>query len=143
MKKVLTSEFKTKRVTANRLDKILYKPFKVLDHGFVRVIDYMGDDSSIVQAARVSYGKGTKKLNQDKNLINYLLSHRHTTPFEMNEIKFHIKLPILSLVNGLDIELQMLTNTLLDIQYLTMNFIFQKLMMSNLNQNKIIKGELE
>ena len=54
----------------------------------------MGDDSSIVQAARVSYGKGTKKLNQDKNLINYLLSHRHTTPFEMNEIKFHIKLPI-------------------------------------------------
>ena len=94
MKKVLTSEFKTKRVTANRLDKVLYKPFKVLDHGFVRVIDYMGDDSSIVQAARVSYGKGTKKLNQDKNLINYLLSHRHTTPFEMNEIKFHIKLPI-------------------------------------------------
>ena len=94
LKKVLTSEFKTKRVTANRLDKVLYKPFKVLDHGFVRVIDYMGDDSSIVQAARVSYGKGTKKLNQDKNLINYLLSHRHTTPFEMNEIKFHIKLPI-------------------------------------------------
>jgi len=66
----------------------------VLDHGFVRVIDYMGDDSSIVQAARVSYGKGTKKLNQDKNLINYLLSHKHSTPFEMNEIKFHIKLPI-------------------------------------------------
>ena len=56
-------------------------------YGFVRVIDYMGDDSSIVQAARVSYGKGTKKLNQDRNLINYLLSHSHTTPFEMNEIK--------------------------------------------------------
>ena len=94
LKKVLNSESKTKRVTASKLDKVLYKPFKVLDHGFVRVIDYMGDDSSIVQAARVSYGKGTKKLNQDKNLINYLLSHRHTTPFEMNEIKFHIKLPI-------------------------------------------------
>ena len=94
LKKVLNSESKTKRVTASKLDKVLYKPFKVLDHGFVRVIDYMGDDSSIVQAARVSYGKGTKKLNQDKSLINYLLSHRHTTPFEMNEIKFHIKLPI-------------------------------------------------
>ena len=94
LKKIINLEFKTKRVTASKLDKVLYKPFKVLDHGFIRVIDYMGDDSSIVQAARVSYGKGTKKLNQDKNLINYLLSHRHTTPFEMNEIKFHIKLPI-------------------------------------------------
>tara|TARA_Y100000991_G_C21933350_1_gene331842 strand:+ start:66 stop:989 length:924 start_codon:yes stop_codon:yes gene_type:complete len=94
LEKIISSEFKTKRVTANKLDRVLYKPFKVLDHGFIRVIDYMGDDSSIVQAARVSYGKGTKKLNQDKNLINYLLSHRHTTPFEMNEIKFHIKLPI-------------------------------------------------
>ena len=94
IKKIINSEFKTKRVTSSKLDKVLYKPFKVLDHGFIRVIDYMGDDSSIVQAARVSYGKGTKKLNQDKNLINYLLSHSHTTPFEMNEIKFHIKLPI-------------------------------------------------
>ena len=94
LKNIFNSEFKTRRVTASKLDKVLYKPFKVLDHGFVRVIDYMGDDSSIVQAARVSYGKGTKKLNQDKNLINYLLSHRHTTPFEKNEIKFHIKLPI-------------------------------------------------
>ena len=84
----------TKRVTVSKIENILYKPFKVLDHGFIRVIDYMGDDSSIVQAARVSYGKGTKKLNQDKNLINYLLSHQHTTPFEMNEIKLHIKLPM-------------------------------------------------
>ena len=84
----------TKRATVKKLEKILYKSFKVLDKGFIRVIDYMGDDSSIVQAARVSYGKGTKKLNQDKNLINYLLSHRHSTPFEMNEIKFHVKLPI-------------------------------------------------
>ena len=94
VKKNSESNFSTKRATVLKLERILFKPFKVLDHGFVRVIDYMGDDASIVQAARVSYGKGTKKLNQDKNLINYLLSHKHTTPFEMNEIKFHIKLPI-------------------------------------------------
>ncbi len=84
----------TLRTTVKNIENILYKKFNVLDHGFVRVIDYMGDDSSIVQAARVSYGKGTKKINQDKSLINYLLSHRHSTPFEMNEIKLHIKLPI-------------------------------------------------
>lgn len=84
----------TKRATVQALEEILYKPLPVLDHGFVRVIDYMGDDSAIVQAARVSYGKGTKKLNQDQGLINYLLRHRHTTPFEMCDIKFHIKLPI-------------------------------------------------
>jgi len=94
IEKIRKNDFSTKRATVKKLEKILYKSFKVLDHGFVRVIDYMGDDSSIVQAARVSYGKGTKKLNQDKNLINYLISHRHSTPFEMNEIKFHIKLPI-------------------------------------------------
>ena len=84
----------TLRATVKNIENILYKKFNVLDHGFIRVIDYMGDDSSIVQAARVSYGKGTKKINQDKSLINYLLSHRHSTPFEMNEIKLHIKLPI-------------------------------------------------
>lgn len=94
IEKIRKNDFSTKRATVKKLEKILYKSFKVLDHGFVRVIDYMGDDSSVVQAARVSYGKGTKKLNQDKNLINYLISHRHSTPFEMNEIKFHIKLPI-------------------------------------------------
>ena len=94
IEKLRKNSFSTKRVTVKGLEKELYKSFKVLDHGFVRVIDYMGDDSSIVQAARVSYGKGTKKLNQDKNLINYLISHRHSTPFEMNEIKFHVKLPI-------------------------------------------------
>ncbi len=94
IEKIRKNNFSTKRVTVKKLDRILYKSFKILDHGFIRVIDYMGDDSSIVQAARVSYGKGTKKLNQDKNLINYLISHRHSTPFEMNEIKFHIKLPI-------------------------------------------------
>ncbi len=84
----------TKRATVKTLEEILYKPLPVLDHGFVRVIDYMGDDSAIVQAARVSYGKGTKKLSQDQGLINYLMRHRHTTPFEMCDIKFHIKLPI-------------------------------------------------
>ncbi len=94
IEKLRNNDFSTKRVTVKALEKILYRSFKILDHGFVRVIDYMGNDTSIVQAARVSYGKGTKKLNQDKNLINYLISHRHSTPFEMNEIKFHVKLPI-------------------------------------------------
>ena len=85
---------KTARVTAPELEAVLYKPIEVLDHGFIRVIDYMGDDSSIVQSARVSYGKGTKKISNDKGLIKYLMRHRHSTPFEMCEIKFHIKLPI-------------------------------------------------
>jgi thymidylate synthase (FAD) len=84
----------TYRAVVPELEKILYQPLPVLDHGFVRVIDYMGDDSAIVQAARVSYGKGTKKVNEDAGLINYLMRHRHSTPFEMCEIKFHIKLPI-------------------------------------------------
>jgi len=84
----------TLRPVSEELEKVLYQPFQVLDHGFVRVVDYMGNDSSVVQAARVSYGAGTKKINADKGLINYLMSHRHTTPFEMCEIKFHIKLPI-------------------------------------------------
>src|SRR5690348_14173955 len=73
---------------------MLFQPFPVLDHGFVRVIDYMGDDSAIVQAARVSYGRGTKRVQEDAGLIRYLMRHRHTTPFEMCDIKFHIKLPI-------------------------------------------------
>lgn len=84
----------TLRPTVASIEDILYKPINVLDHGFIRVIDYMGDDSSIVQAARVSYGKGTKKINEDRGLINYLMRHHHTTPFEMCEIKLHIKLPI-------------------------------------------------
>ncbi len=86
--------FATKRATSPALEAILYDPIKVLDHGFVRVIDYMGDDAAIVQAARVSYGRGTKQVNQDKGLINYLMRHWHSTPFEMCEIKFHVKLPI-------------------------------------------------
>lgn len=86
--------FQTKRATVPALEEILCKPLPVLDHGFVRVVDYMGDDSAIVQAARVSYGKGTKKVSEDRGLINYLMRHWHTTPFEMCEIKFHIKVPI-------------------------------------------------
>jgi thymidylate synthase (FAD) len=84
----------TLRPVSLELEEILYQPFEVLDHGFVRVVDYMGNDSSVVQAARVSYGQGTKKVSADKGLINYLIAHRHTTPLEMCEIKFHIKLPI-------------------------------------------------
>jgi thymidylate synthase (FAD) len=90
----MTETFATGRPTVPAMEEILGKPFKILDHGFIRVVDYMGDDSAIVQAARVSYGKGTKQLNEDKGLINYLLRHSHTTPFEMCEIKFHIKMPI-------------------------------------------------
>ena len=84
----------TKRVTSPELEKVLYEAIPVLDHGFVRVIDYMGDDSSIVQSARVSYGKGTKKVSTDEGLIRYLMRHWHSTPFEMCEIKYHVKLPI-------------------------------------------------
>lgn len=87
-------KYYTKRPTVQALEAILYQPLPVLDHGFIRVIDYMGDDSAIVQAARVSYGKGTKKINEDRGLIYYLMRHSHTTPFEMCEIKLHIKLPI-------------------------------------------------
>ncbi len=84
----------TKRVTAPELEKILYEAIPALDHGFIRVIDYMGDDSSIVQSARVSYGKGTKQVSTDSGLIKYLMRHWHSTPFEMCEIKYHVKLPI-------------------------------------------------
>ena len=87
-------ENKTKRVTASELETILYQAIPVLDHGFIRVVDYMGDDSSVVQAARVSYGKGTKKVSTDAGLIKYLMRHWHSTPFEMCEIKYHVKLPI-------------------------------------------------
>lgn len=84
----------TLREVAPELEAVLYQAVPVLDHGFVRVVDYMGTDDAIVQAARVSYGKGTKRTREDAGLIRYLLRHRHTTPFEMCEIKFHIKLPI-------------------------------------------------
>ena len=76
------------------LDAILGQALPVLDDGFVRVVDYMGDDGSVVQAARVSYGKGTKAVSEDRGLIRYLLRHRHTTPFEMAEIKLHVRVPM-------------------------------------------------
>jgi thymidylate synthase (FAD) len=82
------------RPCSNALDDILGVKFPVLDDGFIRVIDYMGTDDSIVQAARVSYGVGTKKVSEDRNLIRYLLRHRHTTPFEMCELKLHVRVPM-------------------------------------------------
>lgn len=94
IKDLKDESYQTQRATVPAIEEELYKIQPVLDHGFVRVIDYMGDDASIVQAARVSYGKGTKKISQDKGLIRYLMRHRHSTPFEMCEIKLHVKLPM-------------------------------------------------
>ncbi len=85
---------KTLRATVPGMEAHLYKAHEVLDHGFVRVIDYMGDDAAICQAARVSYGKGTKSVQNDAGLIRYLMRHWHSTPFEMCEIKLHVKLPV-------------------------------------------------
>lgn len=84
----------THRATVPALEARLYQAIPLLDHGFIRVIDYMGDDGAIVQAARVSYGRGTRRVSEDAGLIRYLMRHRHSTPFEMCEIKFHVKLPI-------------------------------------------------
>ena len=84
----------TARPTVPALEAMLGVPLEVLDHGFIRVIDYMGDDAAIVQAARVSYGRGTRRVSEDAGLIRYLMRHRHSTPFEMCEIKYHVKLPI-------------------------------------------------
>ena len=86
--------FTTKRATVGDLENSLFTIYPVLDHGLVRVIDYMGDDNAIVQAARVSYGAGTKKAQDDNSLIRYLMRHWHSTPFEMCEIKLHVKLPV-------------------------------------------------
>lgn len=84
----------TLRAVSEGMEAHLYKAIPVLDHGFVRVIDYMGDDSAICQAARVSYGKGTKSVSNDEGLIRYLMRHWHSTPFEMCEVKLHVKLPV-------------------------------------------------
>lgn len=84
----------TGRPTVPALEAMLFDPIPCLDHGFVRVVDYMGDDAAVVQAARVSYGKGTRKVTEDRGLIRYLMRHRHTTPLEMCELKLHVKLPI-------------------------------------------------
>ena len=85
---------KTTRVSVPALDAILGKDFRVLDGGLVRVVDYMGSDDAIVQAARVSYGRGTKRVREDRGLIRFLMRHRHTTPFEMCEIKLHVRAPM-------------------------------------------------
>src|ERR1043165_1638996 len=82
------------RPRVQALDEILGRQFKVQDDGFVRVVDYLGSDASIVQAARVSYGAGTKSVHEDAGLIRYLMRHRHTTPFEMCEIKLHVRVPM-------------------------------------------------
>lgn len=87
-------QHQTRRATVPAVEGILYQPLEVLDHGFVRVVDYMGDDAAIVQGARVSYGRGTKRTRDDQGLINYLMRNAHTSPFEMCEIKLHVKLPI-------------------------------------------------
>src|SRR3984885_13217473 len=84
----------TSRPTVPALEAMLFTALPVLDHGFVRVVDYMGDDAAVVQAARVSYGRGTRKTSEDEGLIRYLMRHYHSTPFEMCEIKYHVKLPI-------------------------------------------------
>lgn len=89
-----SSRSATLRPVSEGMEEMLHRPIPVLDHGFVRVVDYMGNDDAVVQAARVSYGRGTKRVSEDRGLINYLLRHWHTTPFEMAEVKLHVKLPI-------------------------------------------------
>ncbi|KZY48745.1 FAD-dependent thymidylate synthase, partial [Roseovarius sp. HI0049] len=89
-----SSRQETRRVVSEGMEAHLYTAYPVLDHGFVRVIDYMGDDAAICQAARVSYGRGTKSVTNDEGLIRYLMRHWHSTPFEMCEIKLHVKLPV-------------------------------------------------
>lgn len=88
------SDIPAGRDTIAALDGILGRPYKTLGDGFVRVVDYMGSDASIVQAARISYGAGTKQVHEDLGLIRYLMRHRHTTPFEMCEIKLHVRVPM-------------------------------------------------
>jgi thymidylate synthase (FAD) len=89
-----TSPTTTLRPTVPAMEAWLQKENPVLDHGFVRLVDYMGDDAAVVQAARVSYGAGTRRMREDRGLLRYLMRHRHTTPFEMCELKIHVKLPI-------------------------------------------------
>ncbi|WP_422029348.1 FAD-dependent thymidylate synthase [Roseovarius sp.] len=88
------SRQETRRVVSEGMEAHLYTAYPVLDHGFIRVIDYMGDDAAICQAARVSYGRGTKSVTNDEGLIRYLMRHWHSTPFEMCEVKLHVKLPV-------------------------------------------------
>ena len=90
----MTGDPEVRRPHAPELDAVLGQRFPVLDDGYVRVVDYMGSDAAIVQAARVSYGAGTKQVSEDRTLIRYLMRHRHTTPFEMCEIKLHVRVPM-------------------------------------------------
>jgi thymidylate synthase (FAD) len=94
IKEARSHQHPTARATSPALEAILYQPFEVLDHGFVRVVDYMGDDAAVVQGARVSYGKGTRQVQGDRGLIRYLMRHRHTTPFELAELKLHVRAPL-------------------------------------------------
>lgn len=94
MNREIDTQYAVERPSSAAMDSILGHAFPVLDHGHVRVIDYMGNDAAIVQAARVSYGEGTKHISEDRGLIRYLMSHWHSTPFEMCEIKLHVKLPV-------------------------------------------------
>src|SRR5215475_4519883 len=94
MTTLYSEQNETRRLTTPEAEALLGKKIPCLDNGFVYLVDYMGGDESIVQAARVSYGKGTKTVNEDRGLIRYLMRHLHTTPFEMVELKFHVKLPI-------------------------------------------------
>ena len=119
------SKKSTLRTVSDGLEAIIHEALPVLDHGFVRVVDYMGDDDSIVQAARVSYGKGTKKRREDRALINYLMQNQHTTPFEMAEIKLHVSYPYSWRVNGFDTELPISMNIQPAIRFWTKSFIFQ------------------
>ncbi|MEM6491052.1 MAG: FAD-dependent thymidylate synthase [Pseudomonadota bacterium] len=89
-----SGDVNAERERSAALDARLGETIPVLDHGFIRVVDYMGTDAAVVQAARVSYGRGTKTVNEDRGLIRYLMRHRHSTPFEMCEIKLHVKLPM-------------------------------------------------
>ena len=91
---VRAERHETRRATVPALEAVLFEALPILDHGFIRVVDYMGDDAAVVQAARVSYGRGTKKVSEDRGLIRYLMRHWHSTPFEMCSIKLHVKLPI-------------------------------------------------
>jgi thymidylate synthase (FAD) len=87
-------EYTTKRPTVPAMELLIGEVIPIHQHGFIRLIDYMGNDAAIVQAARVSYGNGTKSSREDAGLINYLMRQHHTTPFEMCELKLHVKLPI-------------------------------------------------
>src|ERR1051325_9723102 len=95
MSKPYEANLPTRRLVTPEAESLLGTKVECLDHGFIYLVDYMGGDASIVQAARVSYGLGTKSVNEDRGLIRYLMRHQHTTPFEMVELKFHVKMPIL------------------------------------------------